>query len=145
MSRYTCETTFLMDTLAALEKAGWKPFAVDDGGDEVVPVGSAHEAAAAAAEVGDALVLVRNSSGQNGGVRTVFGNAPEEVIADYTTAHGLGDLLDEILDRFLDVAGPEETLRKIAEEMSGKEWDSDTLDRVAELVRSAGYEIAPKE
>jgi hypothetical protein len=36
---------------------------------------------------------------------------------------------------------PKHTLDAIAYEMSGKEWNADTLDEIARLLRIAGYDI----
>jgi hypothetical protein len=40
---------------------------------------------------------------------------------------------------------PEEALDAIAELMSGVEWDSDTLEGIADLVRKTGRNIADVE
>ncbi len=39
----------------------------------------------------------------------------------------------------------EATLELIAAEMSGKEWDADTCDAIADHVRAAGFEIKDTE
>lgn len=78
----------------ALKEAGNPVIFVFDG-EENVPVKNENECVDAVTAVDDAF-----ANTADGWVRFVLGNAPEEVVCDYTV--NLSDVLDPILDRWMD-------------------------------------------
>ena len=80
------QSTYLRKVLAALEDAGWKATAVDDGGDELMKCGNLIDVMAAARAVEDCYIHVQAAEDPDrstkGWIRVVWQGPDEEEAAD---------------------------------------------------------------
>lgn len=84
MSTPTTDRGGIQQTIRALVADGWQLDRVYDGGDEDQPVTTEPAAIEAITAVDDAYLHVKRGD-ETGWVRFVLGNAPDEVVSDYTT------------------------------------------------------------
>lgn len=91
MSTPTSDTAGIRQVIRALKADGWELAFVFDGEEDVTVTGE-REAIDAITAVDDAYLNVERN-GTTGWVRFVLGNAPDEVVCDYTTNLTVVDML----------------------------------------------------
>lgn len=94
MSAPQTDEAGIRQTIRALRAAGWELEYVDDGEDETL-VSNEDKAVKAVTAVDDAILVVGKDS-KRAWVRFVLGNAPDEVVCDYTV--NLSDALEPMFE-----------------------------------------------
>ena len=94
MGAPTSDRGGIQQVYRALVADGWEIVTVYDGGDDDEFVSSEKETIAAIMAVDDAYMNVVKGE-QTGWVRFVLGNAPDEVVCDYTV--NLSEVLDPLM------------------------------------------------
>lgn len=100
MSIPKSDSAGIRQAIRALRAAGYALHCVDDGG-EYVKVTNENEAIEAITAVDSATLYVKDSAGNSRMVFFVMGNAPDEVICDYSASLAC---LDALIDSWIDLS-----------------------------------------
>lgn len=123
MSQREQEKTGLARTLHHLCDMGWCPHKVDDG-EELILVGEASidEVVDACSAVDECTLYLRDGT-LKGTLFLVWGNSPEELIADHSECNGFGEAVDQALARAFPDPEPVPTVDELVQQV-GDYWAS---------------------